>query len=349
MHIVRDSVKSAMSSTQTTEASLHDGNLKSWLPSHKPMLSNHSWPTTDGETSSSSSGDESESYSGLGNMDDPYMYPLPFVIRNTFIDSEVAGPCQFDEFYREREARSCPASKICFVVDGAVDSVCDVHPNGESSESSGSLFSGEMPSKNTFVHFPVERTSLDFLEERHTKSCPSSGVEMADGEWRVHEQNRTALQNVITSGSETETGEINFAPVWESVMDNGVVTDAQKDLYFPCAVMAMDEQFVPMMWLGLEAIQQPPRAVLSLASALPEPDMGSPEMPTIGSVGHWNGTCRPCAFMARGCTSGVSCPFCHLCDPNEKKRRRKDKISFMRELRRWKKEQTVCASSDQHM
>jgi len=199
------------------------------------------------------------------------------------------------------------------------------------------------------VHFPVEHISLDFFKERQTKSCPSSGVEMADGEWRVYEQNKNVLQDVDNLVSETKEDEAQFAPLWDSTQDDGMVTDAQTNLYFPCAIMPLEEQFVPVMWLGLETVQPQPRAVLSLASALPEPDMGSPELPTIGSVGHWNGTCRPCAFMARGCSSGVSCPFCHLCDPNEKKRRRKDKITFMRELRRWKKEQAFSASSDQHM
>merc|ERR1719263_2682535 len=108
------------------------------------------------------------------------------------------------------------------------------------------------------------------------------------------------------------------------MMDDGVMTNLQADLFFPGTVMPMDEQFMQMMWAGVET-SQPSRPVLSLAEALPEPELGSPDMPSVGSVGHWNGTCKPCAFMARGCTSGVNCPFCHLCDVNEKKRRRKDK------------------------
>jgi len=281
-------------------------------------------------------------------MDDPYMYPSPFIIRNTFIDCEASGPRQFDEFFREREARSCPASKVFAAVDGAVD---DAEPTEEPSEIPASLFSGEMPLKNTFVHFPVERISLDFVEERQTKSCPSSGVEMADGEWRVHEQNKTTQESVVTPVA-AEDKQVDFAAAWDTGMDGGATPEAQTGLYYPCDIMPIDEQFMPMMWFGLETmemIQQQPKAVLSLASALPEPEMGSPEMPTIGSVGHWTGTCRPCAFMARGCSSGMSCPFCHLCDPDEKKRRRKDKISFMRELRRWKKDQAVSASNDQRM
>lgn len=53
------------------------------------------------------------------------------------------------------------------------------------------------------------------------------------------------------------------------------------------------------------------------------PAVGSPGMPTLGSVGHWFGNCKPCAFAFKGCQNGVACQFCHLCLPGEKQRRRK--------------------------
>merc|ERR1711998_686062 len=45
------------------------------------------------------------------------------------------------------------------------------------------------------------------------------------------------------------------------------------------------------------------------------PQLGSPELPTVGSKGHSLGTCKPCAFTFKevGCQSGVNCVFCHLC------------------------------------
>jgi hypothetical protein len=48
-------------------------------------------------------------------------------------------------------------------------------------------------------------------------------------------------------------------------------------------------------------------------------------LPSIGSVGHANKTCKPCAFFhSKGCASGAACQFCHLCDAGEKKVRKKD-------------------------
>lgn len=56
----------------------------------------------------------------------------------------------------------------------------------------------------------------------------------------------------------------------------------------------------------------------------PQADFGFLEYPTVGSQDHHFGTCRPCAFLyTKGCTNGVLCPFCHLCDVGARKRRSK--------------------------
>jgi hypothetical protein len=52
---------------------------------------------------------------------------------------------------------------------------------------------------------------------------------------------------------------------------------------------------------------------------------------SAGSKDHLKGTCKPCAFAAKGaCESGANCSFCHICGPGEKKRRMKARN------RRWK-------------
>merc|ERR1719221_604363 len=61
------------------------------------------------------------------------------------------------------------------------------------------------------------------------------------------------------------------------------------------------------------------------------PAPGSPELPSVGSVGHSAGRCKPCAFLhTKGCGNGVLCQFCHLCEPGEKKRRAKAKVASRR-------------------
>ena len=64
------------------------------------------------------------------------------------------------------------------------------------------------------------------------------------------------------------------------------------------------------------------------------PLLGSPELPTVGSANHHIRRCKPCAFLQKGCQSGVSCKFCHLCELGEKKRRKKEKVAMRRELNR---------------
>jgi len=80
-----------------------------------------------------------------------------------------------------------------------------------------------------------------------------------------------------------------------------------------------------------------PCRVLSLHSAVPEPaPLGSQERPTVGSTCHHLGVCKPCAhaFSQEGCNNGPLCNFCHLCGPEEIKRRKKDKRSFQRVMKR---------------
>jgi hypothetical protein len=66
-------------------------------------------------------------------------------------------------------------------------------------------------------------------------------------------------------------------------------------------------------------------AVASIAHGMDEL-LGTPAMPTRGSAQHSLRSCKPCAFVHKeGCQSGVECQFCHLCQPGEKKIRKKER------------------------
>lgn len=99
------------------------------------------------------------------------------------------------------------------------------------------------------------------------------------------------------------------------------------------------EQLVHPFMVGLPAAVCQPLGVpslpaLGLAATVPTPAERQPvvtQMPmqTLGSTGHLQGTCKPCAFVhTRGCENGAACPFCHLCDAGEKQRRRKEKRAY---------------------
>jgi len=56
------------------------------------------------------------------------------------------------------------------------------------------------------------------------------------------------------------------------------------------------------------------------------------EVPSVGSVEHSQGSCRPCAWhwKTEGCVNGVTCLYCHLCSKDELKKRKKEKIAKLR-------------------
>jgi hypothetical protein len=276
--------------------------------------------TFEGDTSS---GDESE-YAGL---EGGYLYPAPFVVRNTFIE--------FDEpdmiaSAPDRCARSCPASKV--VALASLSSAMEK----EVEEKEPQLYAGEILFNNTFVHFPSMPQSLaEFVIERNVQSCPTSALDRASDE----HQDQIAGE-MLTDSTEPEVRSTFLATPFGS-RDHQLESESM--LTFP---EHMDEGFLAMglsqgefsMW-GL-AEQPRSKLVVSLAESLPEP-AGLDDLPSVGSAEHWVGTCKPCAFTHKGCSSGKNCPFCHLCDPGEKKRRRKEKVAYLRSLRRWKKENGV--------
>lgn len=97
----------------------------------------------------------------------------------------------------------------------------------------------------------------------------------------------------------------------------------------PALVLRLAEA-IPGSQLGSpsSAEKKLPRAqpVLRIAEALTEPKLGTTEMPTEGSAGHRFGTCKPCAFVhTKGCDNGTECQFCHICKPDELRRRKKAK------------------------
>lgn len=80
-------------------------------------------------------------------------------------------------------------------------------------------------------------------------------------------------------------------------------------------------------------LTQKPAVMLELASILDVmPLLGSSEAPSVGSLNHNLGECRPCAFFWKpgSCTNGVDCRHCHLCDPSAKRRRLKERKALLK-------------------
>lgn len=75
--------------------------------------------------------------------------------------------------------------------------------------------------------------------------------------------------------------------------------------------------------------------------------------PSVGSVLHEAGDCRPCAWYWKpsGCENMSACIFCHMCPEGEVKNRKKSKLVALRQARRVEKLDggiDVDGDSDQH-
>lgn len=185
-----------------------------------------------------------------------YEYPVPVVVRNTFIDTQDARSASLDEFFEERRIHSSPPEA------------------------------------------PNHHQSDDVTEASESKP-QQSGISMWTGE----------LMGQLAAA----------AGIW-----NATPTDSEYDASFQSG-----EVF---------HIPRPSPHVLMLSEALPEPNPASLDVPTLGSAGHYAGACKPCAFLyTKGCENGAQCSFCHLCPPDEKRRRQKEKQAAFKEMRRQKK------------
>jgi len=208
-----------------------------------------------------------------------YEYPVPFAIRNTFIDMGVPRPISLEDFIEERRVHSCPVQPPPGLV-------------------------------------PAEQPSLHATVAAAAASAAASAAAAAAASLCFMQ--RSLLPPLPAAG----------APEWPPYSSPMAGEGTPSSMLFPMAAPRG----------GLEAAPggAAPPAILRLADALSEPELGSAGMPTKGSAGHWSGSCKPCAFFhTKGCGNGVDCQFCHLCPAGEKKRRQKEKVAVTREMRQW--------------
>lgn len=211
----------------------------------------------------------------------------------------------------------CPTNKtVTGLMSGELDLDLDQYPSDLITPL------GSVSVRNTFVHFSI--SDPDTPEVRRTRSEPStptctsfSSTVDRFGMGPAWSSQSTTTLSSATESEDEQSEEPEYPPTPTHFMPcyQGM---------FPARLPEAGERAPGV--LNPQAGERPP-AVLSLASMLFRPDVGTPECPTIGSVGHFDGTCKPCAFFWKppGCGNAVECPFCHLCVTGEKKRRQKEK------------------------
>jgi len=322
-------------------------------------------------------------------------YPVPVIVKNTFIDADLGRPPSVDGFYTERQVHSCPTSTADLswsYEEGCQPPIlsklrlgCLQEANGSSSSRSTSVGAssarscvedtpGSLPQslsprpagtgalatdahlcsraagcaagppefdypapitiKNTFIHAGIGRApSLDgFFQERRLRSCPGSAVEdpctlAEDAQMAASlSSGRSARRACDDDGMASPGAGVCWpASIPPASLDLPEAMPAEQPIVaWPLVLPLARPQFPP----PLARPQLPPQKVLlELSRVLEVVNAGSVELPSVGSVDHCRGTCRPCAHVhsAKGCKNGPACQFCHLCPPGELKRMQKAK------------------------
>lgn len=171
-----------------------------------------------------------------------------------------------------------------------------------------------MKLKNTFIHFKEQEEDF-VIPLRQVRSCPGSRLPSPRGSGEAGAVDKSlveSLESPARNASKDESDSSSTAAVSSR-------SSASSESSGP-----------PPLSLSLSGAQDAAAQSMSLDL------LGSPALPSVGSMNHHRGLCKPCAFVARDdklCMSGVKCNFCHLCDPGEKQRRKKEKMALIKARR----------------
>jgi len=119
-----------------------------------------------------------------------------------------------------------------------------------------------------------------------------------------------------------------------SAGSSGPPSPSSESSYIACP--ARVGGYVPGEALRKEMMQdRAPALQLSLDDVVERTTCGTADCPSVGSAGHWVGMCQPCDFVHRGlCTNGAACKYCHLCTPEARNLRRKQRKALLKAGRR---------------
>jgi len=273
------------------------------------------------------------------------------IVKNTFVEAADLDFDSLQDFIKERKVKSCPASRqvsnatmlmseilgvnadsaVQDVVLNTASSFWPTHRLAEVVEDSDPATS-EPSADGSFdeAHFNTASTSTsmteavldehelspdDRLSSLRTTQPAESMLQQSPNQFFVSVQTPDGIvPGVVTLLGNSQPQQ---TPLCTPRLSDPPAFNAKSD---PSQTMPL---FPP-----------PPVAppTLRLAEAIAPPELGGPELPSIGSLLHHTGECRPCTFFhTRGCENKENCQFCHLCGPREKKKRVKALRAAQRE------------------
>lgn len=278
-------------------------------------------------------------------LDATHDYPMPVTIRRTFLEVETAAlrSPSLEAFIRERRAHSCPLQDGCRQQarqawrplwpstrgfrDSPATGPWQVQPPVPSEDRSP-------PTSVSLAGSPKSSEGCPLMAEaRH----PASGGPREA--WPRQDEQVATQDDLLTapSGAFYLPAGAGMAGAASCSQAPAPATPAARTAASTAASSSSDDDddgpYGGDSLVGPQdtSDMSPASLLQSLPGSLGPLALGSPAMPTIGSAGHHVRRCKPCAFVLKGCNSGVDCKFCHLCDFGEKKRRKKEKVALRRE------------------
>eukprot|EP00928_Gymnodinium_smaydae_P006054 TRINITY_DN12106_c0_g1_i2.p1 TRINITY_DN12106_c0_g1~~TRINITY_DN12106_c0_g1_i2.p1 ORF type:complete len:417 (+),score=110.73 TRINITY_DN12106_c0_g1_i2:62-1312(+) len=247
--------------------------------------------------------------------------PLP--VRNTFIDERVERSVSLEGFFQERAVRSCPVSRevsvedggVCAAILAAIEEACPSSPAAQQPPASqpGAPATPQLwpaaAAPGAAAGMPADLAALFAASMVHPPTPPPS---------REAAGANLAAPNIPPPPAHcAPVLSMTATPPPPPVRAPG---DGDASGHAPLEAGARSPAVQ-----RLEFGPQQKREV-QLSAVLPEPELGSPAYPSLGSREHHSGGCRPCAFLhTKGCTNAENCSFCHLCPAGERKARKKER------------------------
>lgn len=286
-------------------------------------------------------------------------FPVPIVVRNTFINAVIERSPSLQRFVRERRASSCPLSSGSGGAGGSASRLLIQTPTSEGSASPQTAparphhhrdASGD-PAQRLAAAVSAAEVKEAPVENRGGASSQRAagqrvvcgapvGLVIPKQPSRHRARQPGALPgNGIYGEAAGGAGGADVGGATCMPSTSPVPTEPRAKPRTPAAVSA-----------GQRAGQEPSALVEAPGgfqrnkysrSHWVEEDMPSP---SIGSEGHYVGKCRPCVFVhKKGCSNGYDCLFCHICQPGEKQRRKRDRWEKMRD--KWSSSRSVAERS----